>query len=258
MLAYEQFCTFTVVYTKLLAGGYMHTNGTWQYILTNPIAESHIVQVCQNETFRENIVTNYIKDGLLNDEAVIVVAGPTLRKAVISKLDAQNFDVQNLKNQGQIKFLDAEFLLSSFLIDGVLEEQSFQQSIEVPIQAARVEYGKVRIFGEMVDVLWKKAQYDAAIQLENLWSNLSQKQEFLFLCTYSLDSIDSSTYDESLERICSYHTHLIPVENYGLIETGVGEAVLDVFGDAWNRVIGKLAESRKISTQLSASPTALN
>lgn len=135
----------------------MHTNGTWQYILTNPIAESHIVQVCQNETFRENIVTNYTKDGLLNDEAVIVVAGPTLRKAVISKLDAQNFDVQNLKNQGQIKFLDAEFLLSSFLIDGVLEEQSFQQSIETPIQAARAEYGKVRIFGEMVDVLWKKS-----------------------------------------------------------------------------------------------------
>lgn len=235
----------------------MNTNQAWQDVLTNPVAGSHIVQVCQNKASQVEVVTRYIKAGLLNGEAVIIIARPALRKAVITKMDALGLDVQTFKSQGQITFFDAEFLLSSFLIDGVLEEQAFQEFIGFPIQVAQLKFGKVRTFGEMVDVLWKAGQCDTAMQLEDLWNNLSKKQEFSFLCTYFLDSLNPDVYDDSLERICNHHTHPIPWENGDLFEPTVDGAMLDVFGTAWNRVMDKLAEAKKISAQMRAAPTLL-
>ena len=81
----------------------MDINRTWH--LTNSVS-NHIVQVCQNETSQAEAVTHYIKEGLLNDEAVIVFARPAQRQAVISKMDGLGLDVQNFKSQGQIKFFD--------------------------------------------------------------------------------------------------------------------------------------------------------
>lgn len=210
------------------------------YTLANPVG-SHIVQVCPNKTSQAEAVAHYIKDGLLNDEAVVVFAGAVLRKAVISKMDALGFDVQTFKNKHQILFFDAEFLLSAFLVDGVLEEQAFQEHIGIPIRTAQLQFGKVRAFGGMMDVLWKNGQYDTAMQLEDFWNDLSQKQEFSLLCSYSLDSLDTNAYDESLEWICKCHKHLTPVKNYDLSETAADETMLDVFGAAWNRVVGRLS-----------------
>lgn len=225
----------------------MDTNRIWH--LTNPTG-NYIAQVCQNETSQAEAVIGYIKEGLLNDESIVVLARPALRKAVISGIDALGFDMQTIRNQGQIKFFDAQFLLSSLLIDGVLEEQVFQEYVGIPLQTLHLRYGKVRVFGGMVDILWKEGQHSTVMQLEDLWNDLSQKQEFSLLCSYSLDDLDPDVYDESFESICKCHNRLIPVENYDLSETGVGEAVLDVFGAAWNRVVGKLAESKKISAQM--------
>ncbi len=235
----------------------MNTNQAWQDVLTNPAAGSHIVQVCQNKALQVEVITRYVKEGLLNDEAVIIIATSALRKAVIAKMDALGLDVHTFKSQSQIKFFDAEFLLSGFLIDGVLEEQAFQEFIGIPIQAAQLKFGKVRAFGEMVDVLWKEGQHDTAIQLEDLWNNLSKKQEFSLLCTYSLDSLNPNAYDDSLERICNRHTHLIPLENSDLSAPTVDSAMLDIFGAAWNRVMDKLAEAEKISAQMPSAPTTL-
>ena len=232
----------------------MDTNRAWY--LTNS-AGNHIVQVCQNETSEAEAVTHYIKEGLLNDEAVIVFARPALRQAVISKMDGLGLDVQTFKSQSQIKFFDAEFLLSSFLIEGELEEPAFQEFIGLPIQAAQLKFGKVRAFGEMVNVLWKKGQYDTAMQLEDFWNDLSKKLEFSLLCSYSLDSLYPNAYDDSLELICKCHKHLVPVEEGDLSEPAADEAMLDLFGAAWNRVMGKLTESRKISEQMSSAQTTL-
>ena len=225
----------------------MNTNQAWQDVLTNPAAGSHIVQVCQNKALQVEVITRYVKEGLLNDEAVIIIATSALRKAVRAKMDALGLDVHTFKSQGQIKFFDAEFLLSGFLIDGVLEEQAFQEFVGIPIQAAQLKFGKVRAFGEMVDVLWKNDQQDLAIELEGWWSELCDKNELMLLCTYLLDSLDPNSYDNSLERICKCHTHSLPINSFNPV---VGGAMLELFGAAWSNVVNKIKESNNISTPM--------
>lgn len=222
--------------------------------LTNS-SGNHTVQICPNEDSQVDLVTRYIKDGLLNGEAVIVIAKPALRKILKAKMDALNFDGQILQDQDQIKFFDAEFLLSNLKSDGSLEVEAFREFVSIPIYHAQLNYSKVRAFSEMVDILWKQNQHDMAIQLEDFWNELSPTEEISLLSTYSLDKLDPNTYDEALERICKCHSYLVPMEDHDSVEHGMGEAMLNVFGAAWNRVIHKLADSQKISTTIQSTPT---
>ena len=220
----------------------MNLNSTLQNVSTMPPPLNHIVKVCLNATSQAEILTQYIKEGLLNDEGIIVIARPSLRKTVLSKLDTLGFDSQTIKNQGQVRFFDAEFLLSTILIDGVIKEQAFQKLVGIPIQAAQSKFGKVRAFGEMEDILWQRDLQDTAMQLEDLWEDLCTKQGLLFLCTYLLDNLDPNDYDNALEKIYKHHTYLMP----DLFNPELGEAIQDAFGAAWKRVMDKLAKNNQI------------
>ncbi|SFF14331.1 MEDS domain-containing protein [Nitrosomonas sp. Nm166] len=202
--------------------------------LTN-LSGNHTVQIWPNETSQVDLVTRYIKDGLLNGEAVIVIAKSALRKALKVKMDTFSFNGQNLQDlqdQDQIRFFDAEFLLLNLMSDEGLEEKAFQEFVASPMYKAQLNYRKVRVFSEMVDILWKQNQYDMALQLEGFWNELSNTQEFSFLRTYSLDKQDPNTHEDILERICKDLSHLIPMEDHDLIEHGMNEETLNVFGVA--------------------------
>lgn len=225
--------------------------------LTNS-SGNHTVQICPNESSQVDLVTRYIKDGLRNGEAIILITKPALRKALKLKMDAFSFDGQAIENQDQIKFFDAEFLLANLMHDGLLEEKAFQEFVATPVYNAQLNHKKVRVFGEMVDTLWKQGQHNMALQLEDFWNNLSRAQEFSFLCTYSLGELDPNGYEDALEHICKYHSHLISIENYDSLENGgMGDAMLNVFEVAWNRVVNKLAESQETSGQIQSHPTPI-
>ncbi len=202
----------------------------------------HIIRICPNIMRQAEILTSYINEGLLNNEGVIVVARPSLRKIVLSKLDGLGFDSQAIRNQGQVKFFDAEFLLTNILIDGVIEEQPFLNLIGIPVEDAQSKFGKVRAFGEMVDILWQRDHHDMAMQLEDLWEDLCAKQNLQFLCTYLLDNFDPYNYDSALEKIYKHPKYL----ESNLFNVELDETFHDAFVAAWNRVTGKLTKNYQI------------
>ena len=218
----------------------MEANRIWQLVSKT---SNQFVQICQNETLRAEAIARYIQEGILNGEGVMVIAEMALRKNVISEMEILGLDAQALKNQGQLKFFDAKFLLSSFLIDGELKEEAFEEVIGDPIDNLQLEHGKVRVVGEMMNILLKQKQYDAAKLLVKLGKNLSERQEYSHLCIYSCEGLEPHAYEEVLERICNFHSHLTPTKDPVPWEKLMGEELLDTFESAWGRVINKLAES---------------
>ena len=208
--------------------------------LINP-SGNHTVQICSTESSHIDLVTRYIKEGLCNGEAVFVIARPALREILKLKMDALSFDGQTLQDPDQIRFFDADFILSCLKSSRSLDERAFQQILVAPILNAQSVYKKVRAFGEMVDILWKQGQHDMVIQLLVYWRKLPDTQKLSLLCTYSLDKVAPHLYDESLERICKYYPYLVPQKDYGSAEQGIDEAMINAFGAAWDRVINKLA-----------------
>jgi len=210
-------------------------------VLTDPISGKHIVKVCSDQAERINSIAQFITEGLINGEAAAIVAKPFLRKALIDLFVTDGIDMQFCRDQGKIKFLDAGFLLSRLWNDDGIDAEAFEKFVSDPLIAMKHKYGKVRVFGEMGDVLWQRGAYDEAIQLEDRWNDLFKKVEFTKLCTYSLNHLAPSTYDEALDKICRCHTHHIPPKIYDLSISHETDESLDSFGLAWKRILRKFS-----------------
>lgn len=229
----------------------MWTLTAWNLTDSN---QNHIVQVCQDDVFQAEAVTRYIQEGLLKDEAVIIYASTSLRQSVIRKLEQLDIEVGNYKRLGQLKFFDVEYSLSCFYNEDIVNESSFQDFVGSSLQDLRLMFGKTRIFGEMVNVLWKNDEHEAAMKLEECWNNLSRKFDFSLLVSYSLDSIvpANANTEEAITLICQYHKHLRKVnpDNPSVIDR---DSVLGLFVSTWNHINDKIAATNPLPENINFS-----
>jgi hypothetical protein len=67
----------------------------------------------------------------------------------------------------------------------------------------------VRVFSEMVAILWARDSHAAAIHLELLWSGLCRAERFPLFCAYPRDTF-SRNANESIVEICRIHSKVAP------------------------------------------------
>jgi anti-sigma regulatory factor (Ser/Thr protein kinase) len=70
----------------------------------------------------------------------------------------------------------------------------------------------VRVFGEMVALLWDDGALAAAIELEKLWNDLAQRHSFSLFCAYPEQSVAPTGRRGALHDVCSHHTLVIQGE----------------------------------------------
>jgi hypothetical protein len=63
---------------------------------------------------------------------------------------------------------------------------------------------KVRLFGEMVSILWTSGKPEAALRLEELWNEVTDTYPVSLLCTYMLDGNGHSHLPEDLLAAHNY------------------------------------------------------
>ena len=63
----------------------------------------------------------------------------------------------------------------------------------------------MRIYGEMVDVLWRSGRKDAALSLETLWHQLIARRKWSLLCGYA----SGACQGEAFNTICDRHSHVL-------------------------------------------------
>jgi hypothetical protein len=167
----------------------------------------HAVRFYESERSLALIVAEFLSEGFAGSHPGLVVATPGMRAALVLELSARSLDVVELQRSGQFLLLDARELLGVFMIDGQPDPKRFNTVMRETI--ARVCRGrtdcKLRIFGQMVDVLWREGQQDAAIHLEMLWNQLAHKQAFSLLCGYAMGNFYK---DSNFEDICGQHSHV--------------------------------------------------
>jgi len=167
----------------------------------------HAVRFYESERSLALIVADFLSEGFADWHPGIVVATPAMRAALVLELSARSLDVVELQRSGRFLLLDARELLGLFMIDGQPDPTRFNTAMYETIVRAcggRTDC-KPRIFGQMVDVLWREGQQDAAIHLERLWNQLAHKQSFSLLCGYAMGNFYK---DSNFEDICGQHSHV--------------------------------------------------
>ncbi|MGA7747514.1 MAG: MEDS domain-containing protein [Candidatus Aquilonibacter sp.] len=156
-------------------------------------------------------VTTFLRENLALDHPVLVVASERHRHAFSVALRAKGVDPDAKSDAGLLVFLDAVTVCDLILVDGRIEWRRFDQIVGEAVRNLRMR-GPLRVYGEVVDLLWSRGQHDIAVGLEGLWNRLRHKVDFELLCAYDIDIFDSTFRIDSADEIICAHGE---VEPYG-------------------------------------------
>src|SRR5690348_5455895 len=124
----------------------------------------HFVQFYENDEFLLDSLSRFIGTGLDASEACIVIATQAHREGLEERLKASGLDLAAGQTRGAYLSLDAAETLSKFMIDGLPEPERFFEVVRGIIAQVSSGQRHMRIFGEMVALLWAKGNLTAAIR----------------------------------------------------------------------------------------------
>ena len=169
----------------------------------------HAVQFDSDDRSLCGVVARFLCEGLKESRPAVVIATPEHRLAITDELTGCGIDVDACVRAGVLKLLDAQETLSLFMVNGTPDQAKFKAAIG----GVLAELGGaprpriIRAYGEMVDILWRRGQRDAAIHLEVLWNELAMSHPFSLLCGYSQAHV---TTPLAVKNVCNQHTHVLP------------------------------------------------
>jgi hypothetical protein len=117
-------------------------------------ASEHVVQMYEEEAHLLDAVSRFAGAGLEAGEAAVLIATTPHLDRVAARLRARGLDLTSAGQQGQYSALDAAQALSKIMADGCPHEGRFIAVVGDLIARAGARYPRVRVFGEMVALLW--------------------------------------------------------------------------------------------------------
>jgi len=222
----------------------------WEKLLERPPARGHFVQLYEaDESALIRNVGLYFWEGLKRGEGVFAIATPEHRELFCRRLNWLGADTSALVESGQLLFWDAQQTLSRVMSGGQPEWQLVESVLSPGIRRVRPasQDSGVRAYGEMVGLLCKARQYAAATRLEQLWNRLLERYPFSLYCAYAIDIFNPDSHAAELDGILSTHTHLVPAESNGNLETALGLAMHEILGDTAIALRGQIKANSKHS-----------
>jgi hypothetical protein len=192
---------------KMNAGSSFGSGGA--QIFWGEIAPSeHFAQFYKSDSALNESLARFVAAGLKAGESVIVVATPEHLRELARCLAQRAVDLQAAVAEDRYITVDAEIGLASFMVQNWPDDQRFSHFVEHLIRRAAVNNRRVRVFGEMVALLWAGGQAAATVRLEHLWQQFCKTHSFSLFCAYPKAGFTKDPTD-SFAQICAAHTQIL-------------------------------------------------
>src|SRR5690348_8556745 len=194
------------------------TDGSWQNVLRGARPCDHVIQVYQDDTFLSRAVSQFIAPALAHGDAGIVIATSAHTELFRDALSALGVDVDAAVASDQLLLVDAASCLATFMRDDRPDPRLFSATVGSMLARVRgAGYEPTRLYGEMVDLLWR-GNLPATLELEEMWNGALQRERARLLCGYRLDNFDPDVHRGVLHQITRAHSHLIPIDDYDRLD----------------------------------------
>jgi len=174
---------------------------------------THIVQFHANDEFLIDDIARMIGSALVFGDTAVVIATASHREQLENQLKKSGLETELARNEGRYAVLDAEATLDEIYRNRNIDAQRFTMLLSQAIVKAaanrRGEHARVVVFGELVALLVAKGDFEAAIRLEQLWSDLARKHSFSLRCAYPMDEFAGTEHTEAFLRICAEHSGVV-------------------------------------------------
>jgi hypothetical protein len=173
-------------------------------------AHRHEVKFCSDDAVLLDTLADFIAVALKSGCAAIVVINESRSDGLVSRLKAQDVDVDAATQQGTYIQLDVHKTFATFMVNDMPDSTRFFQVVSGFIEAAakaatQQDHGVVAC-GEGTSVLWAEGKAEAVIRVEQLWDEVGKTFGVDILCGYALSSFRGEEDEHVFQSICAEHS----------------------------------------------------
>lgn len=174
------------------------------------------MQFYRDPEFLGRTVADFLIEGLAAGQPALVVATEANRTAIADYLADREFDAEELERRGRYVALDAREVLSRITHAGVPDPSTFRTVAGGLIDETLRSGGgvQVRVYGEMVDLLWREGRPEASLNLEKYWNALAETHSFALMCAYRMEGFRQPGQQPAFDNLCAHHSRVLPDESY--------------------------------------------
>lgn len=159
-------------------------------------------------------LTDFVAEGISLGEAVVLVVTAEHLAALTASLDSVGCSLAAAQARGQCFLADAAKTLSALLRHDRPDFDLFLATVGGLLADVAASGRPVRVFGEMVALLWERGDVAAAMELEALWNRLGRVLRFSLLCGYPSGSLTEPGDLRDARAVCQLHSDVFPPTGY--------------------------------------------
>jgi hypothetical protein len=192
----------------------------------------HAVQFYRDDGDLAAGVGGYVIAGLEADHDVLVVATRAHQRAFEAELAAAGVNCDAAAGAGSLVWVDATETLRQFWTGDGLDRACFDSVLGALLRQATRGGRPVRIYAEMVALLWGAGQVALALELEELWNELRAALPISLLCGYPARLVANNSSSGSVAVVCQVHTTVFGPVPGSADEPGWADSAVRSFAQA--------------------------
>lgn len=169
----------------------------------------HVVQFYADDAALIHPLTDFVAGGLEAGEAVVLAATPAHIHALEVAVVDRGVNLTEAIDAGRWVALDARELLERFMVGNLPDLERFTDVVGGLLGEAGAGGRNVRVFGEMVALLWKEGNVAGTMALEECWNELAARHSFTLFCGYPAEALADDSV-QVLQTICDHHSGVVP------------------------------------------------
>jgi hypothetical protein len=223
-------------------------------LLTEAPVGGHFAQLHPDPEGFAGSVARFVETGLARGSGIVLVATPESVARIFERLQRSKLDPERLRTAGQLAVYDAAAMLDQILRDGMPSWEDFRRVVGGVLESMQAcRRLPLRIYGEMVGILWRQGNAQAAIKLEEHWNELAKVYPFCLLCGYTIDSQRAECYHGPLHEIGRTHSGVLATDDDDRFRDALDLACLEVLGSPLSQLVSlSVQEDRPGESRLPA------
>src|SRR4030095_586475 len=176
--------------------------------LSTTAGSRHAVQFHANDRHYLDEVSKLVGATLRSGEQVVLVTSESTRNGVAQRLQARQLKPAMLAERGQYVAQDSALALSQVMHAGRPDKAHLAEIIH-GLDRLRLTApngpGRLTIFGDITVSLCRNGDFEAALELEPIWNELTRALPFFTVCSYPIDCFEHSARNQ-LPKVCAEHS----------------------------------------------------
>jgi signal transduction histidine kinase/ActR/RegA family two-component response regulator len=171
--------------------------------VAEPQLHAHSFELFRDGTFPAPRIAASLRAAIDLGSAAAALARPAHLEALRRALREAGVSIEHLCEAGQLVLVDAEQVFEASWARPGLRIEAVADRVLAPISYAIAQYGRIRMYGELVDLFAGADDHEAALALEQWWNDQLARYPIELHCGYRLGPFTDSI--DSFRKICHEH-----------------------------------------------------